>query len=120
MVYRDFACSACDSRIEVSYNSVHDKVPATLRKKCIQCQKKTLFEKIFTAPYHTFGMMTKQYTGQLAAVKGHGSHQLDYDVGDLAKKRTIDATMEFNEKANLGHVNTSLQTTIKNLEQAKT
>jgi hypothetical protein len=120
MVYRDFACNTCNSQIEILYNSVNDIVPNTIELKCSVCFKKRTFEKVFTAPYHTFGMLTKQYTGQAAAVKGHGSHQLDYDVGDLAKKRAIDATMEFNEKANLSHINKSLEKSIENQKAANT
>src|SRR5690348_5580698 len=118
MVYRTFECGGCETIVEVKFNSVHDKVPQTITDVCDNCDGYQLYRRVFEAPYHTFGMLSQKYSGQLAAVKGYGSHQLDYNVGDLARRRAVDATMKFNEKANLGHVNESLNQAIKNEQQA--
>ena len=118
MVYRTFQCKNCKDYVEIRFKSVHDVVPKVYQDNCSNCKDYSNFVRIFEAPYHTFGMLSHKYSGQIAAVKGYGSHQLDYDVGDLARRRAVDATMAFNEKANLGHVNESLNQAIKNEKQA--
>jgi hypothetical protein len=120
MVYRSYACPECDGRVEVTQNSVHDKVEPELQLYCVRCLDNRTFERVFEAPLTTFGMMSKQYSGQLAAVKGYGSYQLDYSNSDLARRRAVDATMEFNERSNLSHINKSLEQAIANERSEKT
>ena len=118
MVYRTYQCTVCKDNIEVRFNSVHDAVSQTYQTNCSVCEETQKFVRLFEAPYHTFGMLSQRYSGQIAAVKGYGTHQLDYDVGDLARRRAVDATQEFNSRAGLDHVNVALNQAIKNEKQA--
>lgn len=120
MVYRTFECGVCKLIREVLYKSVHDKVQNKQEIECAECERLTTHIRVFEAPYHTFGMLTKQYTGQLAAVKGHGSYKLDYSDSDLARRRAVDATQEYNEKAGLDHLNKSINKRIADEQQART
>lgn len=120
MVYRNYACATCDHRHEIIKHSVHDKVEPFFYVWCEVCNVEQRFERVFEAPLTTFGMLSKQYSGQLAAVKGYGSHQLDYSDSDLARRRAVDATMEFNERSNLSHINKTLEKAIENERSAKT
>lgn len=97
---RQFECRVCETHIELEMAM---SAPAIFSKDllCGNCHKMTTFDVIFSPTYITAGMYTKRYTGQTAAVKGWGTHNLDYGKAgsDLLAGRATEAA-----KANPGRV----------------
>jgi hypothetical protein len=95
---REYACSKCETVIEIEM-SVHEPSRPKLYRKCGLCGKRRKFEFTITkAPYSTWGLMTQKYTGQAAAVGGWGTHASDYPTkgSDLLRGRANEVVAKHN------------------------
>lgn len=94
MILKTFSC------VECSTNVVLD-VPMTAPKEeqesqlswCPECEKIQHLHRVWVPTAFTFGLLTKRYTGQQAAVSGWGTHSLDYGKAgsDLTTGRAQEA-----------------------------
>lgn len=91
---REYECGICDSYYAEEVPMI-DPANLSVVRLCIVCKKVTTFQRIFSPTYMTFGLYTKKYTGQECAVKGWGTHGLDYSnpKSDLISGRATEAAM---------------------------
>lgn len=98
MANRTYGCGKCDWVLEVNV-PVSDPCPQKITRKCQECNRRRVFHRvILRAPYVGFGMTPWKYSGQAAAVKGWGTHALDYpkEGSDLIRGRAMEAAAKHN------------------------
>jgi hypothetical protein len=99
MIRKSYTCTECGDE-QFPHVEGGANTPNTLKLGCDRCGTAKTFSKTAGMPYTTFGMLTHQYTGQAAAVRGWGTHNLDYGKkgSDLIDGRAIEATQRFNNR----------------------
>lgn len=93
MSRRYYNCTNCGDEIYINI-PITESSPDRITEHCARCSEKREFDHSIGAPYVTFGMLTKKYTGQQAAVNGWGTYATDYKKSDLVAGRAREAAEE--------------------------
>lgn len=97
MAIRTYECDKCGARVSEDV-PMSDPARFKMIRGCTKCRQPQVFQRVFDPTYGTFGMYTRRYTGQGAAVKGWGTHNLDYGKygSDLVAGRASEIATEQN------------------------
>lgn len=94
MTLKTYSCDSCETEIvrDISMNAPVEQQRALI-EFCERCCSEQRFGRVYLPIAVSFGMLTKRYTGQQAAVSGWGTHNLDYGKSgsDLVTGRAQEA-----------------------------
>jgi hypothetical protein len=90
-----YNCATCGREIVV-FRPLTLDVKKKLRRLCDTCLVRRTFERSYNYSGFAFGLLNEKLRGGSAAVKGWGTHNLDYgkSKSDLVNRRAIEHTSE--------------------------
>jgi hypothetical protein len=80
MCLKTFECQGCGTNLVLDIPmTAPNSEQFSQTEWCSRCQKTSTFQRVYAPVAFGFGLMTRKYTGQQAAVEGWGGvHSLEY------------------------------------------